>query len=334
MSGLAPDAARPRLSVVVPAHGHAERTARCFRALDAACANVPDCERILVDDASGDGTAEAIVAAHGGVRVVRLPEPQGFTAAANAGLAATRGEIVWLLHADTEVAPDAVERLLAAFDASPWLGVAGAALVAPDGAARVSGGAVPGARTLLVLDAFVAALLGRISGTRQLPSTKTSAKPVEVDWVSGASLALRRATLERTGLLDPAFRVHGQDADLCLRARALGWQVMLVPRARVVHHEASAAARLRLAAAEGRHVEPPWTDVARLAVKHCGRAVARRVRAALVAGAALRVALRCAALPFVAASRRAAWRRDTEASEAVLAALRRLDLAALAVKHM
>lgn len=334
MSGPAPDAARPRLSVVVPTHGDAAATARCFRALDAACASVADCERILVDDASGDGTAEAIVAAHGDVRVVRILEPQGFTAAANAGLAAARGEIVWLLHADTEVAPDAAGRLLGALDGCPWLGVAGAALVAPDGAARVSGGSVPGARTLLVLDAFVEALLGRLSGTRQLASTDASAKPVEVDWVSGASLALRRAALERTGLLDPAFRVHGQDADLCLRARALGWQVMLVPRARVVHHEASAAAHGRLAAAEGRHVEPPWPDVVRLVVKHRGVATARRVRAAFVAGAALRVALRRAALPFVAAPRRAEWRRDTEAAVAALAGLRRLDLAGLTVEHV
>lgn len=326
MSEPAPHAAPPRLSVVVPTHGDRERTARCWRALDEACRRVHACERILVDDASDDDTAGAIAAAHRDVRIVRLAEPHGFTAAANAGLAVARGEIVWLLHADTEPAPDAAERLLAAFDANPWLGVAGAAPVAADGSARTSGGVVPGARVLLVLDAAVAALVGRVPcAQRARPAT---ASAIEVDWVSGAALALRRETLLRTGLLDPALRVHGQDADLCLRARALGWQVMLVPGARVVHHEASAVARWSVAVAEGRHPEQPWADVVRLVVKHRGVAHARRVRAALVAGAALRVALRRAATRFVAAARRERWCRETDALVAGIAALRRLDLVA------
>lgn len=330
MSEPAPDTPRPRLSIVVPAHGDAGRTARCFVALDATCARVPDCERILVDDASGDGTADAILGAHHDVRVVPLAEPQGFTAAANAGLAAARGEIVWLLHADTEVDPDAAVQLLVAFDAKPWLGVAGAALVAADGTPLASGGVVPGARALLVLGAGVAALLGRVPGVRRIPVAPASAKPIEVDWVSGASLALRRETLLRTGPLDPAFRVHGQDADLCLRARALGWQVMLVPDARVVHHEASSVARRNTAAAEGRHVEPPWTELVRLVVKHRGPALGRRVRAALIAGALLRIALRRAASPLVAASRRTIRQRETDALSAAVAALRRIDPATLA----
>lgn len=329
MNGPVADAVRPRLSIVVPLHGDVERASRCFRALDAACASLPGCERVLVDDASADGAADAIVAEHRDVRVVRLAEPQGFTVAANAGLAAARGEIVWLLHADTEVAPDAARRLLDAFDANPWLGVAGAALTAADGTPRASGGVVPGARGLLLLDAFVAALLGRTPGARRARPGATRTQTIERDWVSSAALALRRETLLRTGPLDPAFRVHGQDADLCLRARALGWQVMLVAGARVVHREASLAARRSLAMADGRHADPPWTDAVRLVAKHRGAALARRVRRALLAGAALRVALSCATTPFVPPSSREHRRRETEALAASVAALRRNDLEAL-----
>jgi len=315
---------RPPLSIVVPTHDTRELTVRCFTALAAACAAVPGCEWILVDDASRDGTAEAVVDAHPAVRVLRLEGPQGFTAAANAGLRAARGEVVWLLNSDTEVAPGAVTALLDAFGSNPWLGVAGGELVAPDGTARWSGGATPGLRWLFVLGTGVAALLGRMPGWRRVKPAGAGAG-VEVDWVSGAALALRRAVRLRTGDLDARFRFYGQDVDLCLRARAQGWQVRIVPGVRVLHHEGASIGRHPGAVAEHYHPALLWTDLVRLTVKHQGLAGARRARGALLAGAMLRVAARRALQPFVPRARRATFARDTDALAGGIALLWRLD---------
>ena len=118
MLGVSP---LPRLSVVVPTHDTRELTSRCLAALAA----VPEpLEVLVVDDASSDGTAEALAVGFPQVAVLRCPTSVGFTRAANLGLARARGEIVLLLNSDTEVEPAGVGELLAAFDADPRLGAA------------------------------------------------------------------------------------------------------------------------------------------------------------------------------------------------------------------
>ena len=309
----------PPLSVIVPTHDTRALTERCFAALAAACG--PDCELLLVDDASSDGTTAAIVRAHPGVRVIRLEGPQGFTAAANAGLAAATGEILWLLNSDTEVGRTAPAALLDAFARHPWLGVAGASLHAPDGAAQWSGGRAPSLPWLLALASGGAALLGRLPGYRRVKQIGAAAG-VEVDWVSGAALAIRREVWRRSAPLDERFRFYGQDVDLCLRVRDLGWQVMIVPGVRVLHHEGSTIGRDEHAVAARYHAAHLWTDLVRLAEKRGGAPRARRARAALLAGARLRVALRRLAIPLLPVPARAAWQADTRALDAGVAALR------------
>jgi hypothetical protein len=285
---------RPRLSIgVLPHHASCDVRVRCARALDAACASVPGCERIVVEEDGPDGMAAA--------------------------LASARGEVVWLLRDDAEIAPDAATRLLAAFDANPWLGVAGAEIRAPDGTPRWCGGTEPGLRLVALAGLVIAALLGRVPGRRRLEKA-AAGSGIEVDWVSGTALALRRAVWLRVAPLDPGFRVTGHAADLCLRARGLGWQVMIVPGVRVTRHD-------RGAIAEPIERTRPWADLARLAVEHRGVAFARHARRALLTGTVVRLAVRRGVLPLVGVERREAWRRDTAALAADVDALRRLDAA-------
>lgn len=318
--GDAGAATLPRLSVVVPTHDTRALTERCFAALAAACGR--HTELLLVDDASSDGTAAAIARAHPGVRVLRLEGPQGFTAAANAGLAAASGEILWLLNSDTEVDRAAPEALLDAFARNPWLGVAGASLQAPGGRPQWSGGRAPGLPWMIALASGVAALLGRVPGYRRVKQVGAPAG-VEVDWVSGAALAIRREVWRRSAPLDGRFRFYGQDVDLCLRVRDLGWQVMIVPGVRVLHHEGGTIGRDADAVAGRYHAAHLWTDLVRLAEKRGGPGRARRARAALLAGATLRVGLRWLSTPLVPIAARDAWQRDTAALASGVAALRR-----------
>jgi len=308
----------PRLSVVVPTHDTRELTRRCFHAL--AAARPPSCELVLVDDGSRDGTAEAVAREHPDVRIVRLAGPSGFAAAAGAGLAVASGEILWLLNSDTEVEPDAPCALLEAFDRNPWLGVAGAELRAPGGEPQWSGGRAPGPLWLFVLATGVAPLLARLPGWRRVKHAGAPAG-VEVDWVSGAALAIRRDVWRRSAPLDDAFRFYGQDVDLCLRVRDLGWQVKILPGVRVVHHEGGTVGR-RADALGGRSVPALlWPDLVRVVAKR-SPARGRLARRALLAGAVPRLALRRAVGPLVPRARREAFAADTRALAAGVAALR------------
>src|SRR4029079_12824665 len=110
---------RPLLSVVVPTHDTRELTLACLEALAGAAPRAADLEVLVVDDASADGTAEAIAAAHPQVRVLRREKAGGFAPAANQGLAQARGDVLLLLNSDTEMEPGGLDALLAAFAADP-----------------------------------------------------------------------------------------------------------------------------------------------------------------------------------------------------------------------
>lgn len=318
------EAPSPRLSVVIPTHDTRELTLRCLESLAAdraAPEGAPGSfEVVVVDDGSRDGTAAAVRERFPAVRLLVNEEPQGFSRAANRGLAAARGAILFLLNSDTEVAPGALERLAALFDAGPRLGIAGAQLSYPDGTPQWSGGAAPTLLWLFVLSSGVGPLLGRLRPYRRLRPLAFPG-PRAVAWVTGAALALRRAVWEEVGPLDADFRFYAQDLDLCLRAGRAGWRVELRPEVRVLHHHGASVSSSAETFRRQNHALL-WGDLLRWAKKDRGEAWGRRAAAALRGGARLRLLGRALAQPFLAAPRRAAWKEE---SAQLRRALKQLD---------
>jgi GT2 family glycosyltransferase len=226
-----------------------------------------------------------------------------------------------LLNSDTEVPPDGLTTLAAAFAKDRTLGIAGAQLWYPNGDPQWSGGPAPGAAWLFFQASGAASWLGRVPGYR---AARPLAQPGErnVDWVAGAALAMRREVWERIGPFDEGFHVYAQDLDFCLRAHAAGWRVAVIGPCRVMHHRGATIDGLA-GATEGENPEAMWRDLARWADRTHGPAFARRARRALCWGAALRVLGRQAATPFLAADRRETWRRHTAAIRHAIDALRR-----------
>jgi GT2 family glycosyltransferase len=268
------------LSVVVPTHDTRELTLACLAAL--ADAQPPPDEVVVVDDGSGDGTAAAVAASFPAVRLRRHERPLGFTAAANAGAAQATGDLLLLLNSDTEPAADALGALLAAFRDDARLGVAGASLVYPDGTPQWSGGRAPRALWLFALGSGLAHRLGGARWWRRRRPVSGHGSG-EVEWVTGAALAVRRPLWRELGGFDPRFELYAQDLDLCLRARARGWRVAVVAASRIVHHHGATVGRL--ASTTERDASTPatvarhdaarlWADLVRWAAKD-GPAAAR-----------------------------------------------------------
>lgn len=308
----------PRLSVVVPTHQTRELTLRCVGSVRAACP-AESSEIVVVDDGSTDGTAEALARCHPGVRVISLVPGRGFTAAANLGMALARGELLFLLNSDTELEPSTVPRLRAAFDANPRLGVAGVDLRFPDGRPQWSAGRLPTRLWLFGLASGAARVLGRLPGYRRLkPEGGARGR---VDWVCGAAMMIRRQVWTAVGGFDERFRFYCQDLDLCLRVRDAGWEVEVVPRARVTHLGGATIGQRAGAVADRSNPALLWTDLVRWAAKRGGERSARDTARFLWAGGAVRVAARRLRAPFLPASRRQAWGRETLVFQEALAAL-------------
>jgi len=321
-------ASEPLLSVIVPTRNTRMLTLACLRSLEEAV-QTDTVEVLVVDDASQDGTVEAIRASFPKVKLLRNPEPAGFTGAANRGLGEARGCFLLLLNSDTEVPAESLGALLDGFS-DPELagvGIIGARLVYPDGRSQWSGGQEPGLLWLFLLSSGLARVLSRWAVYRRLRALARpgASSPVRVvDWVTGAALALRREVLEQVGHLDCRFDFYAQDLDLCLRAKDAGWRVVVLTRFRVLHHHGASIARQR-ATVQSQHLELLWSDLLRWAEKRRGRVWSRHALRALRWGARWRIWILKLLLLVVRGNRRVDLRSTIRACERARGALNIVD---------
>ena len=186
-----------------------------------------------MDDGSSDGTAGAIAEGHPDVLVLRHEQARGFTAAANAGWARARAEVVLLLNSDTVVDAGALDALLDAFGSDPALGVAGASLRHPDGRPQWSAGPYPSPLWLFLVASGLGRAVGRLPGVRR---ARPEAQRFErACWVPATAMAVRRAVRERLGGFDERYRLYAQDLAYGLAARRAGFGVRQLSGVGVVH---------------------------------------------------------------------------------------------------
>lgn len=268
-------ASEPGVDVVVVAHNPG---AVLGAALSSAVAQA-GAERVVVVDAdSTDGSVEAALREAPGVRVMRRAN-EGFAAATNAGIRETSGRFVLMLNPDAELLEGALAALVARMEAEPRAGIAGAKVLDPDGMPQANAfGRFPSLAEALRLKAW--RLAQRARGNTRL-SPPDFSRPMRVDWVTGACALARREALDDVGLLDERFFLYYEDVDLCHRLRDAGWEVLVEPSARCVHHLGTSAAPAGFSARAYRESFYRYTEKYGLwGLRAIGRAfaAARRVR--------------------------------------------------------
>jgi N-acetylglucosaminyl-diphospho-decaprenol L-rhamnosyltransferase len=233
-----------RLAVVIVNYRTADLVLDCLASLHDPDGMPEQTRIIVVDGASGDGSVDTIgTAIHdrgwaGDTHALALDVNRGFAFGNNRGLERIRAingepQYVLFLNPDTVVRPNALSELLAFMDKTPGAGIAGSLLEDPDGTPQACAFTFPSAIGEMESEAGLR-VLSRLAGRwRVLAETKT--EPTEVDWVSGASMLLRSATLRQTGAFDEAFFLYYEEVDLCLRAARAGWSCHHVPHSRVIH---------------------------------------------------------------------------------------------------
>jgi teichuronic acid biosynthesis glycosyltransferase TuaH len=242
---VGPMASTDEVSVVIVSFNTRDMLRRCLR--DVFAQDVP-VQVLVVDNASTDGSQNAVREEFPDVELVELPENVGFAGANNAAFDLCRGRYVLLLNSDAFLAPGSLLELVAAAERHPEAGAVGPRLLNVDGSLQRSAWPFPSARRLL-LEAFaVHRILRR---TRLLEDLGTWEHDEErpVDFLIGACLLLRREALGAMGGFDETFWLYGEEADLQRRLTNRGWRVVFTPRAVATHvggaSSAVSATRLR-----------------------------------------------------------------------------------------
>lgn len=258
----------------------------------------PPVQVVVVDNASSDGSADAVAATFPEVALVRSTTNDGFAAGVNRAARLARGDALLLLNPDAALQPDGLERLCQVLAAHPRAAAVGAALRYADGRHQDSAFRFPGLAQL-ALDLFP---VPRLAGSRlngRYPPGQTH--PFQVDHPLGACMLIRRSAWEDVGAFDEGYFMYVEEVDWCRRARARGWQVWHEPRAVAVHH-AGQATRQR---AEAMFVEL-WRSRLRYYARHHGAGYNRLVRALVRLGLRAEAARACRRLSGPALERRRA----------------------------
>jgi GT2 family glycosyltransferase len=185
-------------------------------------------EVLVLDNASHDGSAEAVRERFAHARLFALERRTGKAENDSTLLRESRGRYCLLLNEDSELREGAARALVDALERDPRAAVAGAQLLTTEGEPTACAWRLPDAGWALAAAVFLHdryAVQSRGSGVR------------EVGWVQSSAMLVRREAAEAVGWLDPDFFVYSDETDFCKRLHDAGWRILFVPDARAVHHD-------------------------------------------------------------------------------------------------
>ena len=236
----------PKVAVVVISHDTKALLLECLASVfESAAGN--DIETVVVDNASKDGSHEAVCRVYPQVIAIRNEANRGFGAACNQAISSTAAPFILLLNSDARLTPEGFGALLACMRANDRCGAAGCLMFSAEGAPVVN---TRNFLTALNQPLEQSGLTGRLGfrglGRTHRPTHGDDLLDCSVDWIDGACLMLRRAALEQAGLFDERFFMYSEDEDLCFRLRKHGWSICHSANGSAVHHGGASTAQNRV----------------------------------------------------------------------------------------
>jgi N-acetylglucosaminyl-diphospho-decaprenol L-rhamnosyltransferase len=196
----------------------------------------PSIEILVVDNGSTDGSVEMLRTDFPDVHVVVNAENRGFPAGNNQGLTLAGGRYVLLLNPDTEVVGNALATMVAFADEYPDVGLIGPQLLNLDGSVQSSRRRFPTLATAFFESTWLQPCAPRSLLERYYVLDHPDDAVLDVDWVQGAALMVRREAIDQIGPMDERFFMYSEELDWCRRFREAGWRVVYLPGAQVIHH--------------------------------------------------------------------------------------------------
>ena len=200
----------------------------CLEAIERTHPATVEREVLVLDNASDDGSAEAVRALGREIRLIELERRTGKAENDSTLMREAAGEFCLLLNEDSELRPGAAAALLEALQADPRAGAAGAQLLDSDGNPVPCAWRFPGVAT---------ALAGAVFLHRALTVQSKGAATRRVDWAQSSALMVRRESAAEVGYMDPGFFVYYDECDFAKRLADAGWNSLFVPGAEAVHHD-------------------------------------------------------------------------------------------------
>lgn len=229
------------LSIIIVNYKTPEMVVDCLRTIY----NQPEeClfEVIVIDNASGDDSRQIITGSFPQIRWIQMNYNAGFARANNEGIRNSSAEIVLLLNSDTLIEDNAINLCFRLFKRSSYV-ACGVQLLNIDGTPQISGNffMTGGVNNLLPLP-YVGSIL-KFTGNLlkvKLPNVPNADQTIEVDWINGAFLMVKKDAIEKVGLMDEDFFLYAEEAEWCSRLGKVG-KLAIYGQCNVVHLQGETA---------------------------------------------------------------------------------------------
>lgn len=233
-----------KLLIVIVNYRTPQLVVDCLRTIEPQRGDVVPMQVMVTDNASGDDSIDVISNAiqqngwQDWVAFMPLENNGGFAYGNNEAIRpalknADKPDYILLLNPDTTLRDNALKPLIHFMDDHPKVGIAGSRIENPDESVRRTA-----FRYHSVLGEFLSSsklgILHRLC-TKWVVAPPVRVEDHQVDWVSGASMLVRREVIDEIGLLDDGYFMYYEEMDFCRRATRAGWQCWYIADSRVVH---------------------------------------------------------------------------------------------------
>lgn len=233
-----------KLSIIIVSWNVREDLLRCLRSIEENPLS-GEFEVIVVDNASTDGTVEAIKKDFPKVTTIRNNRNRGFAAANNQGVEKSHGRYLLFLNPDTIVHPNALDTLVNFMDDNKDVAACGPRLLNEHGATQPSARNFPTFRAALYRHTVFRFLrIFRNEYKKWLMKDFDHKTQKEVDQLMGAALMVKRLVIDQVGDMDETFFMYYEEVDLCYRIKQAGWRIVFIPEATVTHLAGQSAAQI------------------------------------------------------------------------------------------
>jgi len=181
-------------------------------------------EVFVIDNASNDNSEALVLGQFPAVKWIQMAYNSGFARANNEGIRGSSGRTVLLLNSDTLNINNAIENCFSELEKSSFV-ACGVQLLNEDGSPQISGNYIVkgGLNNLLPLPYMGSVIkwLGNTLNSKK-PNIPNATSEVEVDWINGAFLMVKRDAIDKAGLLDEDFFLYAEEAEWCSRLKKQG----------------------------------------------------------------------------------------------------------------
>ena len=235
------------LSIIIVNYNVKEFILNLLHSIKKASFNISS-EIIVIDNASDDGSVDAIKEKFPSVKLIENKKNIGFGAANNKGLELAQGDYILFINPDCIVSEDTFDKMISFFENNKDCGLAGCKILNSDGTLQLAcRRSFPGPWTSFTKVTGLSNIFpkSRIFARYNLTYLDEN-QSYEVDAVSGSFMMIRKEVYNKVGGFDEQFFMYGEDLDLCYRVQKADYEVYYVHDTQIIHYKGESTKRSNL----------------------------------------------------------------------------------------